>query len=57
MSTTQVALTSHLIVPEGNTDDFIFEVRKKLREKFGIDHTTLQIENTFEDTEYQEKCC
>ncbi|HYX09131.1 MAG TPA: cation diffusion facilitator family transporter [Bacteroidales bacterium] len=57
MSTTQVALTSHLIVPEGNTDNFIFEVRKKLHEKFGIDHTTLQIENTFDDTEYQEKCC
>lgn len=53
MSTTETALTAHLVVPEGNSDQFIFDVREKLKEEFGIDHTTLQIERTFEDDEYR----
>lgn len=45
MSTTQVALTSHLIMPDGNDDDFIRELNHELDEKFNIVHTTFQIEN------------
>ncbi len=45
MSTTQVALTVHLIMPEGQTDNFISGLQKELQHKFGIKHTTFQIEN------------
>jgi cobalt-zinc-cadmium efflux system protein len=45
MSTTKVALTAHLIMPEGFSDKFISELQQKLEHEFGIGHTTLQIEN------------
>lgn len=45
MSTTEVALTAHLIIPEISVDDaFIQNVSRDLYNKFGIDHTTLQVE-------------
>ena len=44
MSTTQVALTAHLIMPEGVNDDFISELQHKLQHEFEIGHTTFQIE-------------
>lgn len=56
MSTTQNALTTHLVVPKGNTDQFIFDLRKKLYDQFGIEHTTIQIENTFQDNAYRPNC-
>lgn len=44
MSTTQVALTAHLVMPEGAPgDDFLRETADELHERFDIDHTTLQI--------------
>jgi len=45
MSTTRVALTAHLIMPEGYDDNFISNLQEQLQDKFGIGHTTLQIEN------------
>jgi len=45
MSTTGVALTAHLVMPEGNDDRFLAGLREELEHKFGINHTTLQIEN------------
>ncbi|MCF8304106.1 MAG: cation diffusion facilitator family transporter [Bacteroidales bacterium] len=45
MSTTKVALTAHLIMPDGCDDNFIGDIQHKLEQKFGINHTTLQIEN------------
>lgn len=54
LSTTETALTAHLVVPGGHDDQFIFDVRQQLQEHFDIDHTTLQIEQTFEDEEYRE---
>lgn len=51
MSTTETALTVHLYKPDSNyEDDFIDGVNKSLREKFGIEHATLQIEKS-EDCE------
>ncbi len=44
MSTTQVALTAHLVMPRGNEDSFITELQNKLKHHFGIGHTTFQIE-------------
>lgn len=45
MSTTKVALTAHLIIPNGIDDNFIGDLQHELEHEFGINHTTLQIEN------------
>ncbi|MDD2285423.1 MAG: cation diffusion facilitator family transporter [Paludibacter sp.] len=45
MSTTKVALTAHLIMPDGMDDNFIGDLQHELEHEFGIKHTTLQIEN------------
>lgn len=45
MSTNQVALTVHLIMPKSQDDKFIGDLQEELRHKFGINHTTFQIEN------------
>jgi len=45
MSTTETALTCHLVMPGGQDGDaFLFEVAKRLQERFAIHHATLQIE-------------
>lgn len=45
MSTTETALTAHLIRGEaGDNDRFLAETSAELHERFGIDHTTLQLE-------------
>jgi cobalt-zinc-cadmium efflux system protein len=44
MSTTQVALTAHLVMPDGVSDAFITALQKELKEHFNIGHTTFQIE-------------
>ena len=45
ISTTEVALTCHIIMPKGHPDDsFMAKVAEELQEKFGISHTTLQSE-------------
>lgn len=46
LSTTSVALTAHLVKPDMNTDDnFLRLVGATLRDKFKIDHTTIQLES------------
>lgn len=45
MSTTQIALTAHLVMPDGNDDRFITSLQNELKDKFNIGHTTFQIEN------------
>lgn len=45
MSTTETALTAHLVMPEGYSGDrFLHETTEALHEHFGIEHITLQIE-------------
>ena len=45
MSTTEVALTAHLIMPEGCPGDrFLHDAGAMLHDKFEIGHTTLQVE-------------
>ena len=45
MSTTETALTAHLVKPDSKDDDMLIEkASKELREHFGIDHVTLQWE-------------
>ena len=45
MSTTETALTVHLVMPDEQKDDkFLSKVCKQLHHKFGIEHSTIQIE-------------
>lgn len=53
LSTTENACTVHLVIPEGYNDEFLVSVRESLRDKFGIGHSTIQVERTFFDEEYR----
>ncbi len=45
MSTTEIALTCHLVMPSGQPGDaFLFEICQQLRDNFGIHHATIQVE-------------
>jgi cobalt-zinc-cadmium efflux system protein len=45
MSTTETALTVHLIRPETDPDDRLLDrLRRELHDRFGIEHATIQIE-------------
>jgi cobalt-zinc-cadmium efflux system protein len=45
LGTSEVALTAHLLMPEGHPgDDFLTRMAAALHEKFDIDHPTVQIE-------------
>ena len=44
LSTTENALTAHLVAPSGSTDDLLKAARGMLHDRFGIEHCTLQIE-------------
>lgn len=53
MSTTETSLSAHLVVPGGHEDQFLYDIREKLKAHFDITHTTLQVEKEFGDTEYR----
>jgi cobalt-zinc-cadmium efflux system protein len=45
MSTTETALTVHLVMPGGHPGDrFLADTQRELKQRFGIGHATLQIE-------------
>jgi cobalt-zinc-cadmium efflux system protein len=45
MSTTEIALTCHIVMPAGHPGDgFLHELAEELGEHFGIRHPTVQIE-------------
>ena len=45
MSTTETALTVHLVMPDGHPGDhFIAQVANELRQRFGVGHATIQLE-------------
>jgi cobalt-zinc-cadmium efflux system protein len=45
LSTTENALTAHLVFPRGHPgDEFLLTAASELKQRFGIGHTTLQIE-------------
>jgi len=45
MSTTEIALTCHMVIPAGPPGDaYLMEVARRLHREFGIEHATLQIE-------------
>ncbi len=45
MSTTEIALTAHLVMPAGHPGDaFLHQLCEELEQRFGISHATVQIE-------------
>jgi cobalt-zinc-cadmium efflux system protein len=44
MSTTEAALTAHLVKPDGASDDFLAQTAQELHDRFWIEHATLQVE-------------
>ncbi len=45
MSTSEIALTAHLVMPDGQQEDrFLNHVADELHKEFGIEHATIQIE-------------
>jgi len=45
MSTTEAALTAHLVKPDGKLDDPLLEqIQNELQDRFGIGHITVQLE-------------
>lgn len=44
ISTTETALTCHLVMPDGAGDDFLMETADLLKASYRIGHTTIQIE-------------
>ncbi|MBB4367235.1 cobalt-zinc-cadmium efflux system protein [Bradyrhizobium sp. cir1] len=44
ISTTETALTCHLVMPDGAGDAFLMETARMLKASFRIGHTTLQVE-------------
>ncbi len=53
MSTTETALTAHLVAPGGCDESFLRTVTDQLEQKFGISHTTIQIHRKRDDA----GCC
>lgn len=59
MSTTENALTVHIVLKQGNTDNSLINtLSKEIAEKFGIKHSTIQLElpESDFDCELKEKC-
>lgn len=49
MSTTETALTCHLVMPDGHPGDaFLMEIARELKHRFSIGHPTIQIETSEE---------
>jgi cobalt-zinc-cadmium efflux system protein len=47
VSTTETALTAHLVMPDGHPGDaFLHDLAQQLKEDFNIQHSTVQIETT-----------
>lgn len=46
LSTTETALTAHLVQPQGSVDDLIRHAATELKEHFNIGHSTLQVERS-----------
>jgi cobalt-zinc-cadmium efflux system protein len=57
MSTTQTALSVHLLIPENKgEDDIIYEIRDQLHERFEITHPTIQIIREVKSQIYETDC-
>jgi len=56
LSTSQVGLTAHLIMPQNPENNFISDLQKELKNEFKISHTTFQIENKISEENCNMDC-
>lgn len=56
LSTTQIAMTTHLVIPSGYDDSLLEKIRIKLHDKFSIDHTTIQVEQSLNTAAMHQGC-
>jgi cobalt-zinc-cadmium efflux system protein len=57
MSTTQTALSVHLLIPENKgEDDIIYEIKDQLHERFEITHPTIQVIRQVKPHVYETDC-
>jgi cobalt-zinc-cadmium efflux system protein len=57
MSTTETALTAHIVTNEESQNDLLLKILNKgLHDKFGIGHTTIQLENEKLDNNCNGNC-
>lgn len=56
MSTSDTALTAHLIMPAGSTDEFLEKISRQLVERFRIGHSTIQIETAEFGIDHHYQC-
>ena len=57
MSTTETALTAHLVKPDSKNDDVLIEqASSDLHDRFGIEHTTLQWERCHDLNHFGSSC-
>lgn len=58
LSTTQCALTVHLVMPDrANDDRFLHSISQALHDRFGIEHATIQVERGGESCHLQRSGC
>ncbi len=58
MSTSETAMTAHLVVPQGHPGKgFLAEVQKAMKEQYAIHHVTIQIELEDEEAELCQTDC
>ena len=57
ISTTETALTIHLVIPDDIKDDLIYKnIKENLHHKFNISHSTIQIEKNRGEFHCEQKC-
>lgn len=56
MSTTDTALTAHLVMPAGASDQFLHTLNEALRDQFHIHHATIQVEKGEQSCHQAEQC-
>ncbi|MCG6189984.1 cation diffusion facilitator family transporter [Maribellus maritimus] len=56
MSTTKVALTAHLVMPDVVGDNFINNLQHRLEHEFKISHSTFQVENAVMEENCKTDC-
>ncbi|WP_010664799.1 cation diffusion facilitator family transporter [Marinilabilia salmonicolor] len=49
LSTNQTAISVHLVVPAGGSDDFLAKVQQMLDDQFNISHATIQVETNVDN--------
>lgn len=49
LSTNKTAISVHLVVPQGGSDQFLADVQNMLEKRFNISHTTIQVERNTEN--------